>query len=540
MSFLFRFFTEDRQESRIKEFDGESVSIGRGGASNLVLVSRIIRLEHARLTLESSGLSIKLLAPNAPLFINNKPTSGGRLQTGDEFTVGNIQFTVAAIVDGAVEIHCIETAVREAMAELAGKSLLSHAFRTPYRLGLELAIAATLLGGAMPVFLNKWESWSTGPISVHHAAIESQCSTCHDTTFQRIQDKTCTNCHKLTEHSSKLTSLVAHQKINGAQCVDCHKEHRSETELTTKASGLCLSCHGDFDKFGSDVGAPSIKGFENHPEFKIREGSQKVSLDNPAVKDPGTIKLNHAVHLNAGLRSPEGPITLTCTSCHTLSPDLKTIIPITFEKNCRSCHPLTFDDRLPESQVPHGDTEAVFRYLLGEYSKFAAFGDSRTGKNSDRAIPGKNTSEAPPAAVIKEARRAEQVLYTQTSCHTCHEVQTKADAGNWSSGFEIMKANISQVWFANARFDHGAHQSVSCTGCHDKAAKSKATKDVLLPKVAECRTCHAQAKSNDAKMKGMVPTECSTCHAYHKSEYLGESRRSEKTLLKPPSIFQKD
>jgi hypothetical protein len=44
-----------------------------------------------------------------------------------------------------------------------------------------------------------------------------------------------------------------------------------------------------------------------HPEFAaVRPGSS----------DPGTIKLNHAIHLRHDLKGPNGSVQLDCGDCH--------------------------------------------------------------------------------------------------------------------------------------------------------------------------------------------------------------------------------
>jgi predicted Zn-ribbon and HTH transcriptional regulator len=60
----------------------------------------------------------------------------------------------------------------------------------------------------------------------------------------------------------------------------------------------------------------------------------------------------------------------------------------------------------------------------------------------------------------------------------------------------------------HAKFDHEAHQLVTCTECHTQAKTSNRTEDVLLPGIATCHKCHSGARI-------AADSRCSACHDYH-------------------------
>jgi hypothetical protein len=75
---------------------------------------------------------------------------------------------------------------------------------------------------------------------------------------------------------------------------------------------------------------------------------------------------------------------------------------------------------------------------------------------------------------------------------------------------------------SKAVFSHGAHDAVQCESCHTGVRKSKETKDVLLPGVANCRQCHA-----DPGTKHAVSSDCTLCHSYHDKLPLEASRKQQ-------------
>jgi predicted CXXCH cytochrome family protein len=63
-----------------------------------------------------------------------------------------------------------------------------------------------------------------------------------------------------------------------------------------------------------------------------------------------------------------------------------------------------------------------------------------------------------------------------------------------------------------AQFDHAAHSTTPCTDCH-KATQSRASKDVLMPKIKTCRACHGGEHESTA-----LPSTCIMCHVYHRDD----------------------
>lgn len=358
-----------------------------------------------------------------------------------------------------------------------------------------------LLAFLLPIHGKEIWFWSSGPIANPHKMIESDCARCHSQPFHPVQDGDCLACHAMTEHAPNYREISSKHPELEHRCAECHMDHNGDAHLTVKESELCTDCHGDIKKAVPD--ASNIAGFTDHPEFK--------------AKDTSKIKLNHAVHLKPGLNGVKGRVTLSCNACHELASNFKDIKPIKFENHCQGCHSLGFDDRLPDTQVVHGDSEAVFPALFTAYSKLLL--SKETGSVPlESARPGAHvlSLDSPKMMSIKDvvnaSRAAEKELFTKTACFLCHETGMKPDSEQTDekSHYKVTKPEIPDVWFTAAKFNHGAHEEISCESCHGKTRESTKTSDVLLPKIETCKECHTQERK-----QGMIQSDCVLCHSYH-------------------------
>jgi hypothetical protein len=215
------------------------------------------------------------------------------------------------------------------------------------------------------------------------------------------------------------------------------------------------------------------------------------------------------------------------------------MLPVTYEPHCKACHPLTFDPKLPDVQVPHLLQPAqVTRFLWGVYTESAVEAVARKPAGN-RPLPGENIGRlekeererikgrAEEGATFLFSRehesldRARQFVFEgRTTCGLCHHYERKPNA---KVPEKIVPPALPQVWYTHATFNHAAHKAVQCVDCHD-AKTSRVSSDVLLPGVENCRTCHAPAsgallgkKSNEPRHGG-VRHDCVTCHRYHNGD----------------------
>lgn len=343
--------------------------------------------------------------------------------------------------------------------------------------------------------------YNAGPLAKPHALLGRDCSSCHavkGSSGKKVTDDACLSCHDGPLHQA--------QQTFAPMCTECHVEHQGSFRLANTRDESCTQCHADLKtKNGSPRFAAKITSFESgHPDFKF-------------APDPGTVKLNHEVHLKNDLRSPRGNVQLKCADCHSSSGDY--MAPIDYQRNCAECHPLVFDKRFAEA-APHKKPDVVIDYVTKRFTEYIARHPEEVHL-ADPADPRIMRPPLPPARDAAEwiSRRVadtEQLLWRK-SCKECHQVVFK-ESGKLP---EIPPSAIPARWMKHAWFDHDAHQMLKCAECHPRAATSKETSDVLLPAIDTCRKCHNSGA--DA-----AESRCFECHAYH--DWSKEKRPEGRTI----------
>jgi len=402
----------------------------------------------------------------------------------------------------------------------------------------------------VPLVAVAWIAWrglardsrvySSGRMSEAHAVLERQCAACHVEKAGEFSanaaDSACVACHDgPMHHANEVPSAVP-------SCVTCHAEHRGRIELSAASNRSCAECHAKL-KVASRVVhyAATIHSLgDGHPEFAaLRDGA----------KDPGTIRLNHAIHMKPIRRGPNGPmVQLECGDCHrpaavnapwlyedrayvfvqtSYSLEAKNplpgdslpgpkpltgrerMTPPKFATACAGCHLLTFDKRFDEG-VPHDKPEVVHAFLVKRFQEYIAAhpADVRVVRDlnrdlTDKPIPTEMRVLTPVRWVAARTADAEELLWRKT-CKQCHAISLEASASLPS----IPPAGEREQWLPHAKFDHDAHQGFSCTGCHVKALTSTEVSDVLVPGIANCQTCHASGPEH-------AESRCFECHTYH-------------------------
>ncbi|MCE9605160.1 MAG: hypothetical protein K8U03_09700 [Planctomycetia bacterium] len=440
------------------------------------------------------------------------------------------------------------------------------------RIKLILTVVAVLLFGGWAAFglVADSKQHSPGPVASVHAMWDKQCAACHKP-FEPTSGESfalfggpsrhgviqCQQCHSGGAHHTNL-------KTEEQACSACHREHRGlDAKLTLVADGNCTNCHRDVDAHARDIrlvdraapfAAGAIDSFAvGHPEFKALAGP-----------DPGHLKFSHARHMALGQKLLEndrelpkklsdlpeqhradyaayavgaaGILKLECASCHEsvstgaqLPNDGDYMQPVNFERHCAACHAQTY---APVAEVdaklelmPHGlGPEQMERAVKGAIvDRFLAVKAKSPDANDETGFgfPGKRPKEetAETAAWIqKHLPRAEQML--RDRCVQCHEFPQDAAASPLKSS--PMRTEVPSVWLKNASFDHRAHRSVACVGCH--AAAGAAWKpgtptldhdQVMIDGYASCAKCHTPHVAGGAVG---ARSDCVACHRYHGSD----------------------
>lgn len=530
---------EERTKTDLERFP---VTFGRGGSSDIILPHRTVALEHLRLGNFEGSITAEDVGRRNDLIINGAVCSNATIRNGDKVKFGGVEFLVS-LGQGLVEFiehrsDSQDDKIEEAAIEGALRLQIVTHLPSIWKISGIVSVVVAIIYFILPVAGVNRSSWSSGPISSNHKMIEEDCSSCHSAPFRTVPDEKCLTCHVMSDHAEQLPHLVSLDSNLNISCADCHGEHNGDHRLVEQESGRCVTCHSNIKSIYSTSEHANVSSFSEHPEFRLAllKSHNSDDLvwrrldDRSAIKDPTPIKLNHKIHLADDLLGPDGPVSLNCNDCHRPDKNSKGFLPISFDRDCQSCHPLTFDPRMPTTEVPHGEPNLVFNTLYSEYAQ-AALGGERAksssvneGEQETRQKPGLSVErdgqkavDFARASIVRESRQAERELFTKTACQLCHIVTEHTDeVPENESLFTVLKPRIPNHWMTSARFSHVAHDEVSCESCHKSenhsVRESTETEDVLMPGIAQCRDCHT-----DTKTKGKVQSECVMCHSYHDS-----------------------
>ncbi|MEQ9617357.1 MAG: cytochrome c3 family protein [Phycisphaerales bacterium] len=418
-------------------------------------------------------------------------------------------------------------------------------------------IAVVAIGGAVAFngIQRDDRMYSSGDLTLAHDMFASDCSRCHQQDPDRsnfwlpARDEACVSCHDNTTHSRHGSAhpggemrFFDDEHALSRDCAACHVEHQGNGfDLTRVPDMQCTLCHSDLDTAGRIPGGrkltrpvyKSITSFsENHPEWHVHTA---------AIQDPGTIRLNHKLHV-----VDEG---MDCQACHTLDKSGRYIEPITFDAHCRSCHEADLGvidpakglvDAIPS---PHGSIDLLQETIRERLAMAAAItgatprteepeAEAEDDGSSRRRRGRRGESEAPPGPSVPtfsdpQSYNTWVVETTRTtlarldvSCAKCHTTERTG------TGFEVAPAKITPLWLSRSVFSHSAHIMVRCDECHPGGVTSTSTSDVLLPGIDSCRICHVPSVG--------APSDCVTCHWYHDhSEGLRPGDRLVNDLLSP-------
>ena len=540
-----------RPITRERVYDAPRISVGRHPGSEIHLPDLNVALYHAVMTANGDG-TVSLDSP----VVTIDPAAGGQVDYGDH------RLQISAGPGGEIVIDVANIAPEPPPARDERK-LFTLAGIAPGKRVTAWLLTLLIVGAfvAWPVwsFLTPAKasapvgavvadaSWSPGALSTPHAALEQNCKACHNKSFTAVQDTSCRSCHASTHDHADMRRLAAatpdltwDAKMRQAvattfgrspgRCVDCHQEHHGPQMVATPQH-LCSDCHQALHAKLPDTKIANVGDFTNsHPQFRAAvlqtPGPElrftRVSLDSNPQENTG-LKFPHALHLSgtnavAQMARRQGQVQagtkgLDCADCHTPNSD-GSFKQISMEENCQSCHSLAFarSDGTVRT-LRHGDPASV----VGELRDFYAVHPPAppVGLMGGRRRPGDFAAEMLRASYgsavggrVSQGEQAIRAVFQKGgACYDCHAVVAPTGGG---MNYRIAPVSLPARYMLKGWFDHRAHSTQTCASCHAANASNNSA-DLMLPKIAECRTCHAGENAH----AGQVRSTCAMCHSYH-------------------------
>ncbi|MBH1998926.1 MAG: cytochrome c3 family protein [Sphingomonadaceae bacterium] len=574
MSFLLRQISltaDGRDIVRAATLAKPQLSLGRAAENDIHLPDLALEPDHARIE-QIDDRTIRVRATGTLGFeLDGRTIRSATIDTtkGAELRFGGHRITVSRDDDGAaiLTIRRVD-AVSEASEEKEEARVFSLVGLLPSKRLTAWAMALAILIGFLAIPIWSYasrptddtrniftvagdKSWSSGPLSQAHHALEGKCETCHQKAFVSVRDSACQTCHKdVHDHApatriamaraepgfgGKLLGLVAATfgKPPEGACVDCHREHEGAGPMQPTPQAFCTDCHGTLRDRLKDTKLGNAADFgTDHPQFMPliqtiagrHPRFSRASLDAKPMEDNG-LKFPHAVHLSktGGVarmaRTMKGQAdygdVLACKDCHKPTADGVRFLPVNMERDCQSCHSLAFETIGGTVRtLRHGQPEQVIADLRAYFRSTTpatplALGGMARRRPGDYA-QGRIYSAYFGAAAARPSRADDAIRAVFSkggACYDCHTVTPPQANGNAS--WQVTPVNQPMRYMMNGWFDHKAHRTESCESCH-AAPKSHDARQLLLPNLDSCRTCHGGEKS-----KADVPSGCAMCHSYH-------------------------
>lgn len=416
--------------------------------------------------------------------------------------------------------------------------------------------------------------WSSGPLSKSHAFLEDDCQSCHQQAFVSVRDESCMSCHQASQAPAMLQRTNARVKAGGSpenasliadhapptrlmwgappprgigeniiafarktfnrpeqRCGTCHVEHVGnplidppQAKPTLQETETCTGCHTDLNQRLKDTPLRNAPSWPRHPEMSPRitmsaEPLQvrRVSMADRPRENNG-LTFPHALHLSSGngvarMAQTTGKAgssgALDCASCHVATPNGAGFKPVEMESACSSCHSLGFATAGGIRQMPHGDVSRLVSFLSSSGPPVTGARGQTPRRRPGEAVAARSGGRGGGLSAVQRMRGA---FSPGGSCYDCHTVSS-GDAG-----YAIGAVHLADAWLTRGAFDHRTKEhrldrngQPNCGTCH-AAEQSSDARDVMLPRLATCQTCHGKPETPTT---ASAPANCSTCHSYH-------------------------
>ncbi len=489
----------------------EELTFGRGAECTVHLPDPRIAMHHAVIKRTNDG-EMRLVAINGELEVDYSTKQSVALTQGAQVMIGPYQLTVEPAppdVNLAISL-VLANRLPDDFQDIKSRTHepLPGAALFKRRLSIWMVAFIALFFIALPVAQNlipQWREammqlpfgfdrvWSPGHISNAHRHFGSQCVNCHQTLTQQVSDKACMQCHRdtvphIANEALQHRAFIAKRKFVGStRCAECHREHKAPFPLTRQDDGMCIKCHGNIKSVDAKTKLPNIHDFDHdHPGFKLTfqtEANADIvripQSEKSRLVEKSGLKFPHSQHTGK-VQGPNGlwdVREMSCTSCHQPEGKEMQFKPVSFKRDCLTCHATELEVGPASARVtvPHGPEQNVMNALkLYAPKELAHYSDT----------------------------------LKSTGCAYCHDV-TDSEQGD-TLPWKISPVHINQDWFSKAQFNHALHRTQQCSSCH-QVETSESSADVAMPDRQSCLRCHS---GNSPKYK-RIASGCMSCHDFH-------------------------
>lgn len=542
-----------RRQYREILIQARRLTIGRASDQHLQIADPNVFPNHAVIRAgrgrREGPLVIEALSPNG-VRVNGRVALLHDLAAGDEITIGCATITVEPLQRGGPvtlryrlkeqegggsrldRLHVLslnESGLSKKFWSLVLASGVAAIFLlVPMSAALYQPLRPLLRASAM---IPNDTLWTPGALHASHQFIGADCNTCHVSPFTRVDNAQCAACHTNVQHHVRVTSQDS-ALFDQRRCGECHVEHNGERSLVSRDEHLCSDCHGDLERLKQSTQLANASDFgADHPEFRLTVMQAQSGLGDavwqpvrlsvlPGIQpvERSHLSFSHQQHLDPrGIKGPKGDEVMKCEDCHLPDSSGRYMLPVRMEGQCSRCHSLRFDEHDPATTVPHGDVEGVYRTLISHFSRmFLESAPPQVGRRGTvprrpgaSAVLSRDEQRRGREWAENQALSAARDLFEKRVCVDCHVVSKVTGAESYMQ-WKVQPVRLTESWMPKAQFDHASHKTSRCITCHVDADKSEHSSDILMPKIAQCRTCHSGPEDTDK-----LPSDCLMCHRFH-------------------------
>ncbi len=571
-------YTADgRRIARDRLVERDELTIGRAGENDIHLPDLAVEPQHATIAITSRiRLTVKAVG-TLGFIVDGKQVEQANIDasTSAELRFGSSTITVSRDDDGVVLLEIQNHNRQDKPDPAEDKAGFSIASIMPGKRGIGWALLTVILllflalpiashlshaagnNGRIPGNVVGDKAWNPGELSLAHHSLSTRCEACHKRPFEAVRSETCMSCHRnVHEHAPAARLAMARGPVGlGAAtlqgvghafgregpgaCIDCHVEHQGMRPMDPPRQQFCANCHGSLKDRLADTRLGNAGDFGTmHPQFRAwvvtdaeRRKLAPISLDNVqngtnGPKEDNGLTFSHKVHLDQlggvakmamTLGASQGyGRALGCADCHKPTSEGTRFEPVSMERDCEACHSLAYS-RVGGTflKLRHGDIPQMLAQLsMAGPVRSMGISRSRPGDFGGATTGSGTISKSISHANFHLTGVAAQAMAPNGICGECHTPEMHGGK------LAVRPVTLVSRYMPNGWFDHAAHTQTSCGECH-AAAGSQSSADVLLPRVAECRSCHL----GEGAAKPKIPSSCAMCHAYHKTALAPVSAR---------------